>query len=61
MPCFLKEDPKITISKFVERLNGNKSEGEIISLVDELINLSINNWRTIQYDNFQKFTNDIFP
>ena len=61
MPCFVKEDPKVTILKFVERLNGNKSDGELILLVDELINLSIFNWRTVQYDNFQKFTNDIYP
>lgn len=61
MPCFIKEDPKLTINKFVERLNGNKSENEIILLVDELINYSIYNWRTYQYDNYQKFTNDIYP
>jgi hypothetical protein len=61
MPCFIKEDPKLTISKLVERLNGNKSESELILLVDELIHSSIYNWRTYQYDNYQKFTNDIYP
>jgi phosphatidylinositol kinase/protein kinase (PI-3 family) len=61
MPCFEKEDPKLTIAKFVERLNGNKSEVELIRFVDDLIYYSIYNWRTIQYDNFQKFTNDIYP
>jgi hypothetical protein len=61
MPCFIKEDPKLTITKFVERLNGNKSETELVQVVEELIYNSIFNWRTVQYDNFQKFTNDIYP
>lgn len=61
MPCFMKEDPKLTINKFVERLNGNRSETELVQVVEELIYNSIFNWRTVQYDNFQKFTNDICP
>lgn len=61
MPCFIKEDTKLTINKFVERLNGNKSETELVQVVEELIYNSIFNWRTVQYDNFQKFTNDIYP
>ena len=29
--------------------------------VEKLIDQSLNNWRTIQYDNFQKMTNGIMP
>ena len=61
MPCFIKEDSKNIVNRFIERLNINKSEVELVQVVDELIYNSIYNWRTIQYDNFQKFTNDIFP
>ena len=61
MPCFVKEDPRITINKFVERLNGNKSEVELVQVVEDLMYNSIFNWRTVQYDNFQKYTNDIYP
>jgi len=61
MPCFLKEDPKIILNKFIERLNGNKSDGELVQVVEDLIYNSIFNWRTVQYDNFQKYTNDIYP
>ncbi len=39
----------------------NKTEIEYIQVVDELIYNSTNNWRTVQYDNFQKLTNDIRP
>lgn len=61
MPCFIKEDPRTIMNKLVERLNGNKSEVELVQVVEDLINNSIYNWRTVQYDNFQKFTNDIYP
>ena len=37
------------------------SEQVCIKQVESLIYESKNNWRTIQYDNFQKLTNDIYP
>jgi len=61
MPCYMKEDSKLTINKFIERLNANKSEVEMVQVVEDLTYNSIFNWRTVQYDNFQKFTNDICP
>lgn len=57
----MKEDSKLTINKFIERLNANKSEVEMVQVVEDLTYNSIFNWRTVQYDNFQKFTNDICP
>jgi|LauGreDrversion4_2_1035121.scaffolds.fasta_scaffold1925811_2 hypothetical protein len=61
MPCFNNTDTNLIISRFVERFHMNKSELEYIKIVDEMINNSINNWRTDYYDYFQKLTNDIRP
>lgn len=61
MPCFINTEVNFIITKFTERFHKNKSESEYIQLVDELIYNSINNWRTVQYDYFQKLTNDIRP
>jgi hypothetical protein len=61
MPCFINADINLIISKFIERFHMNKTEIEYIQVVDELIYNSTNNWRTVQYDNFQKLTNDIRP
>jgi phosphatidylinositol kinase/protein kinase (PI-3 family) len=60
MPCFIS-DINIIIIKFKERFHLNKCESEYINVVDDLINSSLSNWRTVQYDNFQKYTNDIRP
>ena len=61
MPCFANADINLVISKFEERFNLNKSESEYIKVVDDLIYNSLDNWRTNQYDYFQKLTNDIRP
>ncbi len=61
MPCFVNADIPMILSKFTERFFMNKSENEYIKIVDELIENSYDNWRTVQYDNFQKYTNDIRP
>lgn len=61
MPCFAKGEINQIISSFVERFNSNKNEMEYIKIVDELIYNSLNSWRTVQYDNFQRLTNDIRP
>jgi hypothetical protein len=60
MPCFV-EETSVIINRLFERFHTNKTEAEYIPVVDELINSSINNWRTTQYDYFQKLTNDIRP
>ena len=59
MPCFANKDIGFIIQQFIERFHMNKSELDYIKVVDELIYYSIYNWRTVQYDNFQKLTNDI--
>ena len=60
MPCFANTDPKEVIARLRERLHLNKSDNEYIKIVDDLIYYSVGNWRTVQYDNFQKYTNDIW-
>jgi phosphatidylinositol 4-kinase len=60
MPCF-NLDINVIMMRFKERFHLNKCESEYIDVVDELIENSLNNWRTVQYDNFQKYTNDIRP
>ncbi len=60
MPCFA-EEISVIIARLVERFHTNKTEAEYIPVVQELINNCLNNWRTTQYDYFQKLTNDIRP
>jgi phosphatidylinositol kinase/protein kinase (PI-3 family) len=61
MPCFAGGDIPGIIARFKERFYLNKSENEYVGVVEELIENSCDNWRTVQYDNFQKLTNDIRP
>ena len=37
----------------------NLNENDYYKIVDDIINESINNWRTGYYDYYQKLTNDI--
>ena len=60
LPCFANTDPKEVIARLRERFHSHKSDNDYIKIVDELIYNSLDNWRTNQYDNFQKFTNDIY-
>lgn len=60
MPCFIGTDSNVVLTKLRERLHLNKSDNEYIKIVDDLIYYSLDNWRTVQYDNFQKYTNDIW-
>ncbi|CAD8060053.1 unnamed protein product [Paramecium sonneborni] len=56
-PCFEKFD----IKEFKERLKKEANDKSLQKYVDRLIDYSDNNWRTIQYDNFQRMTNGIMP
>jgi len=57
MPCFIR--PKIVLKEIRERLKGPTSEEEWVAHVEKLVGESMNNKRTIQYDNFQKLNNNI--
>lgn len=61
MPCFNGRNKKDVIEKFKEHFHLGKSELECVKLVDDLIEKSAANWRTIQYDNYQKLSNGILP
>jgi hypothetical protein len=62
MPCFpANSDINYIISSFRERFYANKSEEQILTLLDEIVSSSLYNWRTTQYDYFQKMTNGIIP
>ena len=61
MPCFNGRNIKEIISAFKERCFVKFSEVEIVPLVNNLFDRSVNSWRTTQYDYFQKLTNNIQP
>ena len=61
MPCFFKKNKEDIFQKFRERFYEDKKDEEFIKIVDDMINLSYDNFRTNQYDNFQKLTNGIIP
>jgi len=61
MPCFNGRNLKEIITAFKERCFVKFSEVEIVPLVNNLFDKSVNSWRTTQYDYFQKLTNNIQP
>ena len=61
MPCFNGRNLKEIINLFKDRCFVKFSEFEIVNLADNLIERSVNSWRTTQYDYFQKLTNNIQP
>jgi len=57
LPCFEVFD----INTFADRFKERSTDKEMIDYVERLVESSFDNWRTIQYDNFQKYTNGILP
>ncbi|EGR34193.1 phosphatidylinositol 4-kinase, putative [Ichthyophthirius multifiliis] len=57
LPCFYKFD----IGTFRERFKENLDQKALIDYSNKLVEDSYDNWRTKQYDNFQKMTNGIMP
>ncbi|CAK9053305.1 unnamed protein product [Durusdinium trenchii] len=58
MPCF-REGADFVLSTLQDRFFCNLTEEACIEKVVELIDTSVNNWRTIQYDNYQRLVNGI--
>lgn len=58
LPCFKKGEAAIDALK--DRLKCCYSEDQCIEAVERMIAYSMGNWRTVQYDNYQKLTNDIY-
>ena len=61
MPCFDNKNCADIFLKFKERFYPEKEDEEFIKVVDDMINWSYDNFRTNQYDNYQKLTNGILP
>jgi len=59
MPCFVGGRERV-INELRQRFCDNLSNEECISHVMSLIEQSVCNWRTQQYDSFQKITNGIY-
>lgn len=59
LPCFDKRSTNQILEEFKNRFHLMNSFEQDESLIVQLIKTSMNNWRTIQYDRFQKYTNDI--
>ena len=62
LPCFLR--PKTLFDEIRDRISlkyntGQVQEGDYFELVERIVKASMNNWRTSQYDSFQKMTNGI--
>jgi len=58
MPCF-REGPDWVLQSLRDRFFTNLTEEACIEKVVDLIDSSVNNWRTIQYDNYQRMVNGI--
>lgn len=58
LPCF-REGPDLVLQSLHDRFYVNLTEAACIEKIVELIDTSVNNWRTIQYDNYQRIVNGI--
>mmetsp|Transcript_71064 Transcript_71064/g.114644 ORF Transcript_71064/g.114644 Transcript_71064/m.114644 type:complete len:361 (-) Transcript_71064:72-1154(-) len=58
MPCF-REGADFVLQTMQDRFFSTLTEEACIEKVVDLIDSSVNNWRTIQYDNYQRLVNGI--
>jgi len=58
LPCF-REGEEAVMRDLHDRFFVNLTEEACVERIVELIESSVNNWRTIQYDNFQRIVNGI--
>ena len=59
MPCFDNKSSSEIFQSFRQRFYVDEKEENFIKIVDDLIDWSYDNFRTNQYDNYQKYTNGI--
>lgn len=57
LPCFRDFDR--AINEFKDRFHLSKTDEKCIALIDQLVSIAANNWRTNRYDAFQKYSNGI--
>eukprot|EP00667_Euglena_gracilis_P005115 EG_transcript_5144 len=60
LPCFAG-DGQQAVRDLEARFNLTLPEPDLVVLIRDMIESSIDNWRTRQYDNFQYMTNGILP
>ena len=60
MPCFAG-DGRRAVEELEARFNLALPEADLVVWIRDMIESSIDNWRTRQYDNFQYMTNGILP
>ncbi|CAG9312770.1 unnamed protein product [Blepharisma stoltei] len=58
-PCF--KHPSRAISDFRSRFQLNLNEDQCLSFINDLVLTAAENWKTVKYDSFQRFTNGILP
>jgi len=58
LPCF-REGADAVLQGMQDRFFTNLTEAACIEKIVDLIDTSVNNWRTIQYDNYQRIVNGI--
>lgn len=59
LPCFSGKPCETIIQDLEERFFRGMPDDACIEQIHQLIDNSVNNWRTRQYDNFQKWSNGI--
>lgn len=59
MPCFQGASAETVVKNFRDRFMLHLPQADCMRHVMSLIELSCNNWRTTQYDNYQRLTNGI--
>jgi phosphatidylinositol 4-kinase B len=60
--CFKdSNNNNLVINAFKERFYFQKSEKELLDIIDKMVEVSFDNWRTNYYDKFQLLTNGILP
>ena len=59
LACFAGLGVEASVSAMSDRFCGSLTEEACIEKIVGLIDESVNNWRTIQYDNYQRITNGI--
>ena len=55
--CFIKEER--AMRELDERFHLNKTDEQCMRLVDDLVSQAKDNWRTVKYDAFQRYSNGI--
>eukprot|EP00392_Amoebophrya_sp_AT5.2_P018674 g19262.t1 len=59
LPCFSQKSCTQIITELEERFFRGVPDDSCIEQIHQLIDSSVNNWRTRQYDNYQRITNGI--